>query len=253
MESVSNAKVMLITGASRGIGADIARQAAGKGWRVVVNYLRSEKAALSVVKDIETAAGQAIAVQADVGDPEQVARLFEAIDQRFGRLDALVNNAGILAKQRIEDLDAESLMQIYRANVFSAYFCASQATRRMSTARGGCGGSIINMSSVASRLGGLAGGSAYAGTKGAIDSLTVALAKELGEQGIRVNAVRPGLIATDIHDVHGGLAQMRSLAKTAVPLGRSGEASEVSDVVLWLASDAASYVHGAVIDVAGGR
>lgn len=246
-------KVMLVTGASRGIGAQIALLAARQGFRVAVNYHRSEAAAQEVVQAIAQAGGQAQAFQADVGKLGEVQRLFREVDAAFGRLDVLMNNAGVLASFRITEIDASNLTEIYAANVFSAYYCAGEAAKRMSTSRGGAGGVIVNMSSVASRLGGLAGGSAYAGTKGALDAFNLALAKELGAEGIRVNALRPGLIATEIHNVHGGIGQMEQLARTAVPMGRAGSAQEVAEVALWLASDAASYVHGAVIDVAGGR
>lgn len=246
-------KVMLVTGASRGIGAAIALQAGLAGYRVGVNYLRSEEAANKVVREIQQAGGEAIALKADVGRLDQVVTLFRRLDAAFGRLDVLVNNAGVLANFRVDAVDERNLADIFSANVFSAYFCAREAILRMSTAHGGKGGAIINMSSVASRLGGLGGGAAYAASKAAIDTFTLALGKELGSEGIRVNAIRPGLIATDIHDIHGGIDQMEQLAKTAVPLGRSGTAAEVAQVALWLASDAASYVHGSVIDVAGGR
>ena len=248
-----NGKVMLVTGGSRGIGAAIARAAGRAGYRVAVNYHRSEAAALAVVADIERAGGQAVALQADVGRLPEVVDLFARLDQALGRVDVLVNNAGLLAHFRVDALDADALAAVFQANVFSMFHCAGEAVRRMSTAHGGLGGAIVNLSSVASRLGGLAGGAAYAASKGAVDSFTLALAKEVGREGIRVNALRPGLIATEIHQAHGGLAQMERLAATAVPMGRSGSADEVADAVLWLASDAASYVHGAVIDVAGGR
>lgn len=246
-------KVMLVTGASRGIGAEIAVLAAAQGWRVGVNYNSSEAAAHEVVQRIHASGGTAVALKADVGRHEEVVRMFESLDSQLGRIDALVNNAGVLANFKITEVDESNVAAIYAANVFSAYYCAGQAAQRMSRLRGGAGGAIVNMSSVASRLGGLAGGTAYAGTKGAIDAFNLALAKELGPEGIRVNAMRPGLIATEIHNVHGGIGQMEQLARTAVPLGRAGTALEVAEVALWLASDAASYVHGAVIDVAGGR
>jgi NAD(P)-dependent dehydrogenase (short-subunit alcohol dehydrogenase family) len=247
------ARVMLVTGGSRGIGASIARQAGQAGYRVAVNYLSNAEAAQAVVAGIASAGGVAVAVQADVGYQDQVARLFADVDAKLGKVDVLVNNAGILGSCRIEDMETETVEQMFRANVFSMYYCAREAVRRMAPKHGGRGGAIVNMSSVASRLGGLAGGSHYAATKGAIDTFTLALAKELGPDGIRVNAVRPGLIDTSMHDVHGGVARMKEMAKTAVPLGRSGDADEVARAVLWLASDEASYVHGAVLDVAGGR
>jgi NAD(P)-dependent dehydrogenase (short-subunit alcohol dehydrogenase family) len=247
------AKVMVVTGGSRGIGASIARLAGKAGYRVAVNYVSNAQAAQEVVAEIAGAGGEAIAVQADVGHQEQVRGLFAAVDAKLGKADILVNNAGILGMCRIEDVDTETVEHMFRANVFSMYYCAREAVRRMSPKHGGHGGVIVNMSSVASRLGGLAGGSTYAATKGAIDTFTLALAKELGPEGIRVNAVRPGLIDTSMHDVHGGVARMKEIAKTVVPLGRSGDVDEVARAVLWLASDEASYVHGAVLDVAGGR
>ncbi|MDQ2147927.1 SDR family oxidoreductase [Alcaligenaceae bacterium C4P045] len=246
-------KTMVVTGSSRGIGAAIARLAAADGYRVAVNYLSDAASANAVVGDIVAAGGAAIAVQADVGVPQDVERLFDAVDRAFGRLDVLVNNAGVLGSCRVEDIDAATLERVFRANVFSMFYCSRMAVRRMSTTHGGTGGAIVNMSSVASRLGGMAGGSHYAATKGAIDSFSLALAKEVGAEGIRVNTVRPGLIETDIHDIHGGSAHVRELAKTAVPMARSGSADEVAQTVLWLASPQASYVHGAVVDVAGGR
>ena len=246
-------KVMLVTGASRGIGAEIALLAARNGWRVGVNYLRSEAAAQAVVAQIHAAGGEAILLQADVGRQDQVMAMFRQLDEAFGAIDALVNNAGVLANFRVDTVDEDKLANVFRANVFSAYYCSREAILRMSKSHGGKGGVIINMSSVASRLGGLGGGAAYAASKGAIDTFNLALAKEVGAEGIRVNAIRPGLISTEIHDVHGGIAQMEKMAKTVVPMGRAGSAAEVAEVALWLTSDAASYVHGAVIDVAGGR
>ena len=246
-------KVMLVTGASRGIGAAIARAAGAAGYRVGVNYLRSAAAAEAVVADIRAAGGDAVALQADVGEPAEVDRLFAELDARLGRLDVLVNNAGILANFRVDALDHAQVAAVFRANVFSMFHCAGHAVRRLSTAQGGAGGVIVNLSSVASRLGGLAGGTAYAASKAAIDTFTLALAKEVGREGIRVAALRPGLIETEIHQVHGGLDRMRAMARDAVPMGRSGTADEVAQTALWLASPAASYVHGCVIDVAGGR
>jgi NAD(P)-dependent dehydrogenase (short-subunit alcohol dehydrogenase family) len=248
-----SSKVMLVTGASRGIGAEIALLAGRSGYRVGVNYLRSEAGALSVVTQIRELGGEAVALQADVGELAQVEQMFSRLDAAFGRLDVLVNNAGVLAKFRVDAVDQNNVADLFRSNVFSMYFCSREAVRRMSTAHGGTGGVIVNMSSVAARLGGLSGGAGYAASKGAIDSFNLALAREVGAEGIRVNAIRPGLIATEIHDLHGGIEQMEQVAKTAVPLGRSGTAREVAEVALWLASDAASYVHGTVVDVAGGR
>lgn len=244
--------VMLVTGASRGIGAEIAKLAGRSGYRVGVNYHRSADAARAVVDEICSNGGRAVALQADVGQLDEVQRMFEQLDAEFGPLDVLVNNAGVLTSFRVDETEERRLEALLRANVYSAFYCSREAVRRMSTRYGGRGGAIVNMSSVAARLGGLAGGAAYAASKGAIDTFTLALAKEVGAEGIRVNALRPGLIATEIHEAHGGLAQMEQLAKT-VPLGRSGAAIEVAEAALWLASGAASYVHGAVLDVSGGR
>lgn len=246
-------KVMLVTGASRGIGASVALMAGLRGYRVVINYVKDQVSANKVVQAIEAAGGEAIAIQADVGDFKAVEGMFEAVDRKWERLDVLVNNAGMLANFRVENVTDENVSQIFRTNVFSTYFCSREAIRRMSTKHGGDGGAIVNLSSVAARLGGLAGGSGYAATKAAISTFTLALAKEVGHEGIRVNAVSPGLIETEIHNVHGGIAHMQELAKTAVPMGRHGSADEVAEAILWLASDASSYVDGVVLDVSGGR
>ena len=246
-------KVMLVTGASRGIGAQIALLAGRSGYKVGVNYLRSETAAQAVVTQIRNAGGEAVALQADVGQQAEVVAMFKRLDDTLGTVDVLVNNAGVLAMFRVDTADETNVLDLFRANVFSVFFCSREAIRRMSTAHGGKGGVIVNMSSVAARLGGLGGGSAYAASKAAIDTFNLALAKEVGGEGIRVNAIRPGLISTEIHDLHGGIARMEQMAKAAVPLGRAGSPAEVAEVALWLASDAASYVHGSIVDVAGGR
>ena len=246
-------KVMLVTGASRGIGAQIALLAGRSGYKVGVNYLRSETAAQAVVTQIRNAGGEAVALQADVGQQAEVVAMFKRLDDTLGTVDVLVNNAGVLAMFRVDRADETNVLDVFRANVFSVFFCSREAVRRMSTAHGGKGGVIVNMSSVAARLGGLGGGSAYAASKAAIDTFNLALAKEVGGEGIRVNAIRPGLISTEIHDLHGGIARMEQMAKAAVPLGRAGSPAEVAEVALWLASDAASYVHGSIVDVAGGR
>ncbi|MEH2557615.1 NAD(P)-dependent dehydrogenase (short-subunit alcohol dehydrogenase family) [Bradyrhizobium algeriense] len=245
--------IMIVTGASRGIGAAIARKAAVSGYAVAVNYHRSAAAAEAVVADILTAGGRAVALCADISRSEEAARLFAEVDRELGAPDVLVNNAGMIgAPTPIEAASAAHLADVFAANVLSMFFCCREATLRMSCRRGGNGGTIINMSSVAARHGGLPNEAHYAASKGAIDSLTLALAKELGPQGIRVNAVRPGLIDTAIHDAHGGRAAIDALAP-GVPLGRAGTAEEVADSVMWLVSSAAAYVHGALVDVSGGR
>lgn len=246
-------KVMLVTGASRGIGAEIAKLAGRSGYKVGVNWHSSADAARAVVDDIRAAGGEAVALQADVGRSDQVQRMFGELDAQFGAPDVLVNNAGVTASFRVEEVDEERLETLLRANVYSVFFCAREAVRRMSTRHGGRGGAIVNISSVASRLGGRVGGSAYAASKGAVDIFTMALAKEVGAEGIRVNALRPGLIATEMHDIYGGLAAMEKMAQAVVPMARSGAPAEIAAAALWLASDAASYVHGAILDVSGGR
>ena len=250
---MNTSKNILITGASRGIGQAIARQAAQQGWSIGLNYNQSQSEALSLADELRQMGVKVVCLQADVSQQSEVQRMFREFDEAVGPLHALINNAGILASFLITDVDETKLNRLYGANVFSAYYCAREAVLRMSTAHGGSGGAIVNMSSVASRLGGLSGGSAYAGSKGALDSFNLALAKEVGAQGVRVNAIRPGLIATDIHNVHGGIDQMKIMAKTAVPMGRSGTAEEVAKVAMWLAGPEASYVHGSIVDVAGGR
>lgn len=250
--AATNRPVMVVTGGSRGIGAAIARGAARAGYAVCINYVRNGDAAAALLGEIRAAGGAAITVQADVGEQAQAQRLFEEVDARMGRVDVLVNNAGVLGSCMVADMHEDALEQLFRANVYSMFFCAREAVRRMSTQQGGRGGVIVNLSSVASRLGGLPGGSHYAASKGAIDTFTLALAKEVGAQGIRVNALRPGLIHTDIHAIHGGATAVDTLGKTT-PMGRAGSADEVAEAALWLASDKASYVHGAVLDVAGGR
>jgi NAD(P)-dependent dehydrogenase (short-subunit alcohol dehydrogenase family) len=246
-------KVMLVTGASRGIGAEIAKLAGRSGYKVGVNWHSSADAARAVVDDIRAAGGEAVTLQADVGRSDQVQRMFGELDAQYGAPDVLVNNAGVTASFRVEEVDEERLETLLRANVYSVFFCAREAVRRMSTRHGGRGGAIVNISSVASRLGGRIGGSAYAASKGAVDIFTMALAKEVGAEGIRVNALRPGLIATEMHDIYGGLAAMEKMAQAVVPMARSGAPAEIAAAALWLASDAASYVHGAILDVSGGR
>lgn len=246
-------EVMVITGAGRGIGAALARLAARRGYAVCVNYARNAQAADALVGQITANGGKALAVRADVSRQEGAVALFEQVDKHFGAVDVLVNNAGIAGDPAlIEDTEEHGLAEIFATNVYSYFFCAGEAVKRMSTRHGGRGGAIVNLSSVAARHGGFPREIAYAATKGAVDSFTVGLAKELAREGIRVNAVRPGLIETTIHEAHGGAATIASVGAT-VPLGRPGQPEEVAETVLWLASSAASYLHGALIDVSGGR
>jgi NAD(P)-dependent dehydrogenase (short-subunit alcohol dehydrogenase family) len=246
-------KSILITGAGRGIGAACALLAARRGWRVCVNYRAGFDAAAGVVGAIEALGGEAFAVQADVAREEDVLRMFAEVDARFGRLDALVNNAGVLARQmRVEQMDAARIERIFATNVTGSFLCAREAVRRMSTKHGGSGGAIVNVSSRAAVLGSSGEYVDYAASKAALDVLTIGLAKEVAQEGIRVNGVRPGLIDTEMHASGGEPGRIERL-KTSVPMGRGGEADEVARAVLWLASDEASYTTGSFIDVSGGR
>ncbi len=245
--------VLLVTGASRGIGAETARLAAKRGYSVCVNYLRNRDAAAAVVSEINRSGGRAVAVQGDVALEADVVRLFEACDRELGPLDALVNNAGILEKQmRVEAIDAARLQRIFAANVTGSIICAREAIRRMSTRHGGRGGVIVNVSSGAARMGSPGEYMDYAASKGAIDTFTVGLAQEVAEEGIRVNAVRPGFIYTDIH-ASGGEPDRIERVKVRVPMKRGGTVDEVAHAILWLLSDEASFTSGALLDVAGGK
>jgi NAD(P)-dependent dehydrogenase (short-subunit alcohol dehydrogenase family) len=249
----SRGKLLLVTGASRGIGAAIARGAARAGWRVVVNYARGAEAARRVVGEIEGAGGEALALQGDVAREDDVLSLFREIDRRFGRLDGLVNNAGVIGKLgRLEQIDAADLKRVFEINVFGAFICAREAVRRMSTAHGGSGGAIVNMSSAASSIGSAGEFVHYAASKAAINAMTLGLAREVAREGIRVNAVEPGLVETDMHESVGGAKRTERLIGT-IALGRSATTAEIADPVLYLLSDAASYVTGAVLRAAGGR
>jgi len=246
-------KVMLVTGASRGIGAATARLAAARGYAVCVNYLRQRDAAEAVVAAIARAGGRALAAGADVASEADVARMFDAAEKALGPVTALVNNAGILERQmRLEDMDLARLNRVLAANLTGTFLCSREAVRRMSTRRGGAGGAIVNVSSMAARLGAPGEYVDYAAAKGAVDALTVGLAKEVAGDGIRVNAVRPGLIYTDIHASGGEPGRIERL-KESVPLKRGGQPEEVARAILWLASEEASYVTGSFIDVSGGR
>jgi len=246
-------KVMLITGASRGIGAATARLAAARGYALCLNYQHQAAAAQALVSEITRAGGQAIAAQADVGDERQVLQLFARLDQQFGRLDVLVNNAGMLEPQmRLEQMDLARWQRVFTTNVFGSFLCCREAIKRMSTRQGGRGGAIVNLSSVAARLGAPGEYIDYAAAKGAIDSLTLGLAKEVAGEGIRVNAVRPGVIDTEIH-ASGGEPERVARVAQSVPMGRGGRAEEVAEAILWLASSEASYASGALLDISGGR
>ena len=246
-------KVMVVTGASRGIGAAIAKRAAKEGYAVCVNYANSKADADKVVTEITAAGGKAVAIQADVSRDAEVVRLFKEVDEKLGRVDALVNNAGVIVRMcRADEMSEDILQKIFAANVYSVFFCTREAIKRMSTKHGGKGGSIVMISSAAARHGGLPEETHYAASKGALDSMVVGLAKEVGLEGVRVVGVRPGLITTEIHNAHGGEALLAKAGPT-VPIGRAGRPGEVAEAVVWLATDAASYVHGTMIDVSGGR
>lgn len=246
-------KVLLVTGGSRGIGAATARLAARQGWAVAVNYRGNSLAADEVVRDIRAAGGSAITVQADVADEAQVLRMFEKVDAKLGRLNGLVNNAGVVdVSARVDEMSLARWRRMFDINVIGSLLCAREAVRRMSTRHGGEGGAIVNLSSAAARLGSPGQYVDYAAAKGAIDAFTIGLAKEVAGEGIRVNAVRPGLIETEIH-ASGGLPNRVKDLQHQVPMQRGGTAEEVAQAIVWLLSDAASYTTMSLIDVSGGR
>ena len=245
--------VMLVTGGSRGIGAATCVQLARAGYAVVVNYAASQAASDKVLQAIAAAGGTGIGLQADVADEAAVLAMFVAIDAKFGRLDALVNNAGVVdVTARLDEMSTLRWKRMFDINVIGSLICAREAVKRMSTRHGGGGGAIVNLSSAAAKLGSPSQYLDYAASKGAIDTLTLGLAKEVAAEGIRVNGIRPGIIDTDIH-ASGGLPDRAAQMAPHVPMQRAGSAEEVANAIVWLLSDAASYVTGTTIDVTGGR
>jgi NAD(P)-dependent dehydrogenase (short-subunit alcohol dehydrogenase family) len=248
-----SAKALLVTGASRGIGRACALLAARNGWAVAVNYREDAKAADAVVETIAKGGGRSVALKGDIAVEADVIGLYDAATTALGPLTAVIANAGIVAPAaKLVEMSAERMRRIFEVNVLGAYLTAREAARRMSKSAGGTGGSIVLMSSAAARLGSPNLYVDYAGSKGAIDTLTLGLAKELGPEGVRVNAIRPGLVDTDIH-ASGGAPDRAFVLGATAPLGRPGSADEIAEAAVWLISDAASYVTGALLDVAGGR
>jgi NAD(P)-dependent dehydrogenase (short-subunit alcohol dehydrogenase family) len=246
-------KVVVITGASRGIGAATAHAAGAAGYRVVVNYARQREEAEQVAQSINDAGGEAVALAGDVAEEADVLGLFAEVDRRFGRLDALVNNAGVVGRSgRFADLATEDLRRVFEINAIGSFLCAREAVKRMSTSRGGRGGAIVNLSSGAATLGSPGEFIHYAASKGAIDTLTLGLAKEVARENIRVNAVAPGLVETGMHAASGDPARIGRILPT-VPMARSGTVEEIAGPILFLLSDAATYMTGAILRVAGGR
>ncbi|MDX8478240.1 SDR family oxidoreductase [Mesorhizobium sp. VK24D] len=246
-------KTLLVTGGSRGIGAAICRQASQAGYQVAVNYVSNQAAADALVAELEAAGGEAFAVKGDVGSEADVVAMFEAVDRALGRLDAFVNNAGIVdVKARVDEMSAARLERMMRINVVGSFLCAREAVKRMSTRHGGKGGAIVNISSAASGLGSPGEYVDYAASKGAIDTLTIGLAREVVLESIRVNAVSPGITETEIH-ASGGQPDRVARMQDMLPMKRAGTADEVASAVLYLLSDTASYITGAILNVSGGR
>jgi NAD(P)-dependent dehydrogenase (short-subunit alcohol dehydrogenase family) len=244
---------VLITGGSRGIGRATALRAARDGWSIAINYLSDEDAARQTAKDVDASGGRATTVRGDVSVEADVIAMYDAAQDKFGNIDGVVVNAGIVAPAlSLADMSAERLKRMFDVNVYGAYLCAREAARRLSKDLGGNGGSVVLVSSVAARLGSPFEYVDYAGSKGALDTLAIGLAKELGAQGVRVNSVRPGLIQTGIH-ASGGQPDRAKRLGLGTPIGREGRPKEVAEAIFWLLSDASSYTTGAILDVAGGR
>ena len=250
---MTHKKIVLITGASRGIGAATALLAAKQGWVVAVNYVANSLAADDIVRQIRAVGGTAMAIQADVAVEADVMRMFQEVDAKLGRISGLINNAGVVdMPSRVDGMSVERLTRMWTTNITSSFVCAREAVKRMSTKLGGDGGSIVNLSSAAARLGSPGQYVDYAASKAAIDAFTIGLAKEVALEGIRVNAVRPGIIDTDIH-ASGGLPDRAAQVAPLVPMQRAGTAHEVAEAIVWLLSDASSYTTGSFVDVTGGR
>ncbi|OBZ96793.1 sugar dehydrogenase [Pararhizobium polonicum] len=253
MKTVSEAPLILITGGGRGVGAATARLAAAQGYDVAISFMSNEAAALEVTADVEAAGRRALPVRADSADPEQVLQLFAAIDREFGRIDVLVNNAAIIAQQsRLEDIGFERMQRMFAVNAIGPILCAQQAVKRMSHRHGGHGGSIVNISSASARLGSPNEYVDYAASKGALETFTIGLAKEVGREGIRVNCIRPGHIYTEMH-ASGGEPGRVDRVRDSIPMGRGGQPDEVARAILWLASTDASFTTGTFLDVTGGK
>ncbi len=253
MNTVRQAPVILITGGSRGVGAATARLAAAQGYDVALSFVSDEAAARAVAADVEAAGRRALPVRADNADPEQVARLFQSVDREFGRIDVLVNNAAMLARQpRMEDPGFERMQRIFTVNAIGPMLCAQQAVKRMSHRHGGRGGVIVNISSASAKLGSPNEYVDYAASKGAVETFTTGLAKEVVREGIRVNCIRPGHIDTDMH-ASGGEPGRVDRVKDTIPMGRGGQPEEVARAILWLSSTEASFVTGTFLDVTGGK
>ncbi len=253
MASAGHSGTLIVTGASRGIGAAVAEMGAGRGFPVAVNYRTGEREAQAIAGRINSSGGKACAIYADVSREEDVLRLFEVAERELGPIQALVNNAAITGGfSRVDSVSAETLARVMAVNVTGAILCAREAVRRMSTRHGGSGGAIVNISSRAARLGSAGEWVHYAASKGAIDSFTIGMAREVATEGIRVNAVAPGLIETGLHEANGDPERLQRLAAT-MPMRRAGLPTEVAEGVLWLLSPAASYVNGAILEIGGGR